>query len=264
MLHTPFQLPCGAILQNRLAKAAMTERLCRADQLPHEDHVRLYESWAEARAGLMISGNIMVDRKHLESGGNIILDDESALPSLSRMTDAGKKYGHHFWAQISHSGRQTSVLVNRHPLAPSDVQLKKMGLFGKPRQMTEEQIETVIRQFVHTAVLCKKGGFTGIQLHSAHGYLLSEFLSPRTNTRTDQWGGSIENRARLLMRIVKETREAVGAEFPIGVKLNSADFQRGGFSPDDSLQVIRMLHDAKVDLLEISGGTYENVPFSGE
>ncbi|MBK7407946.1 MAG: hypothetical protein IPJ40_07630 [Saprospirales bacterium] len=164
-------------------------------------------------------------------GGNIILDDESALPSLSRMTDAGKKYGHHFWAQISHSGRQTSVLVNRHPLAPSDVQLKKMGLFGKPRQMTEAQIETLIRQFVHTAVLCKKGGFTGIQLHSAHGYLLSEFLSPRTNTRTDRWGGSIENRARLLMRIVKETREAVGAEFPsasnsIPPIFSTADFPR--------------------------------------
>lgn len=261
MLNTPFQLPCGAVLQNRLAKAAMTERLCRADHLPNEAHLRLYDVWAEARAGLMISGNIMVDRKHLESGGNIIADHEGVIPGLKRLTDSGKKYGHHFWAQFSHSGRQTSILVNRYPSAPSEVALKKMGLFGKPKEMTEAEIENVIRQFVHTAVLCQKGGFTGVQIHSAHGYLLSEFLSPRTNTRTDRWGGSIENRSRLLMRIVKETRQAVGPDYPISVKLNSADFQRGGFEQHDSLEVIRMLSDARIDLLEISGGTYENVVF---
>ncbi len=261
MLTTPFTLPCGATLQNRLAKAALTERLCRADHLPNDDHERLYEAWAETGAGLMISGNIMIDRRHLESGGNIIADSEKVLPQMIRMTNAGKKSGHHFWAQINHSGRQTTVLVNRRPLAPSEVRLKKMGLFGRPKAMSEEDIEQVIRQFVRTAVLCKEGGFTGIQIHSAHGYLLSEFLSPRTNTRTDQWGGPLENRARLLLRIVRETRQAVGPGFPIGVKLNSADFQRGGFDEQDSLEVIRMLGEEGIDLLEISGGTYENIAF---
>ncbi|MCB0548727.1 MAG: NADH:flavin oxidoreductase/NADH oxidase family protein [Phaeodactylibacter sp.] len=261
MLTTSLTLPCGATLRNRLAKAALTERLSRADYLPNELHRRLYQSWAEQGPGLMLTGNIMVDKRYLESAGNVAVEDESALPALQQWTQAGKANGQHLWAQLSHPGRQCSILVTLRPLAPSAVKLKKLGLFAKPRAMTEAEIEEVIQRFVRTAGLCKEGGFTGIQIHAAHGYLLSQFLSPRTNRRTDAWGGALENRARLLMTILRETRQALGSDFPIGVKLNSADFQRGGFVEEDALQVVRWLTEAGVDLLEVSGGTYEHLAF---
>lgn len=261
MLNSPITLPCGATLSNRLAKSALTERLSRADYLPNELHRRLYQSWAEQGPGLLLTGNIMVDKRYLESAGNVAAEDESALPALREWTSAGKKEGQHLWAQISHPGRQCSILVTLRPLAPSAVKLKKMGLFAKPRAMTEAEIEDVIRRFVRTAVLCKEGGFTGVQFHAAHGYLLSQFLSPRTNRRTDAWGGALENRARPLMTILREARRALGRDFPISVKLNSADFQRGGFNEEDAMQVVQMLDQAGVDLLEISGGTYEHLAF---
>jgi len=123
--------------------------------------------------------------------------------------------------------------------------------------MTEEDIEAVITGFARCAKVVIEAGFTGVQLHAAHGYLLSQFLSPRSNQRQDQWGGSLENRARLLLASVSRVRAAVGPGIPISVKLNSADFQRGGFDFDESVQVARWLQAASVDLIEISGGTYE-------
>lgn len=260
MLEQSFTLPCGVTIPNRLVKSATTERLSKADGKPNELFVQLYDRWADTRAGILVTGNIMIDPRHLESAGNVILQEE-ALPELRRWAEAGKKHGHPLWVQINHSGRQTSRLVNLHPQSASDVQLKKMGLFGRPRPMTEEDIEKVIEGFVAAARLCQSAGFTGVQIHAAHGYLLSQFLSPLTNRRTDQWGGAIENRARLLLDIVRATRLAVGPGYPISVKLNSADFQRGGFTEEESLQVIQMLAAERIDLLEISGGTYERLAF---
>ncbi|HMQ47963.1 MAG TPA: NADH:flavin oxidoreductase/NADH oxidase family protein [Saprospiraceae bacterium] len=261
LLQTPFRLPCGAVLANRLVKAATTERLSKADFFPPSSIVRLYDQWADAGAGLMISGNILVDRRHLESAGNVVADTAAAIPYLKTWTAAARKNGQHFWAQISHAGRQTNRFVNWHPKAPSAVQLKKIGLFGMPRAMSTKDIEQIIRSFVQTAVICREGGFTGVQIHAAHGYLLSQFLSPATNQRSDEWGGSLENRSRLLLRIVREVRQALGADFPISVKINSADFQKGGFSEAEALEVVHMLSNEKIDLLEISGGTYEKVAF---
>lgn len=261
MLNTPLQLPCGAVLQNRLCKAAMTERLSNKDYAPNDEHFQLYDTWADSNSGLMISGNVLIDKRHMESAGNIVVDDEGIIPMLQKWTTIATKNGHHFWVQINHSGRQTSRLTNMHPHSASDVQLHKMGFFGKPKAMTESHIEEVIRGFVRAADICKKGGFTGVQIHAAHGYLLSQFLSPITNKRRDQWGGSLENRSRLLRSIVREVRDKVGAEYPISVKLNSADFQRGGFTEEESLEVVQMLATEKIDLLEISGGTYEQVEF---
>ena len=261
LIKSPFTLPCGVILTNRLVKAAMTERISNKHMEPTKNHVRLYEDWAETGAGLLITGNMMIDRKHLESSGNICLHDESMIPKLKSMADAGKKSGNHIWVQISHAGRQTNKFSTSRPMAPSEVQLKKIGLFGKPRAMSEEDIQHVIEGFVKAAIISKEAGFTGVQIHAAHGYLLSQFLSPRANIRTDQWGGDIENRSRLLITIVKEVRKAVGPNFPVSVKLNSADFQKGGFTEEDSLEVVKMLDKNKIDLLEVSGGTYENVAF---
>ena len=260
ILNSELRLPCGVALKNRLVKSAMTERISSRAYEPTEGHELLYRSWASTGAGLLITGNVTIDRIHLESAGNVCLDDEAMIPKLQAWSDAGKESGNHVWVQISHAGRQTNKFSSLQPLAPSEIQLKKLGLFGRPKAMTEADIEDVISRFVRAALIAKKSGFTGVQFHAAHGYLLSQFLSPRTNVRDDKWGGSIENRSRLLMRIIRETRETVGPGFPISVKMNSSDFQRGGFTEEESLQVVKMLN-GYIDLLEISGGTYEKLVF---
>jgi len=259
-LNTPFTLPCGVVLKNRLVKSAMTERISNSQLEPTERHHQLYSKWAETGAGLMITGNIVVDPVHVESNGNVYVGSRDIQAKLKAWAEVAKQNDAQVWVQISHAGRQTNRFATSRPMAPSEVQLKLMGLFGKPRAMQEADVQQVIRGFVDTAKACKAAGFTGVQLHAAHGYLLSQFLSPRTNQRTDQWGGSLENRSRLLMTLISQVREAVGPEFPLAVKLNSSDFQRGGFTEEESLEVIKML-DGKIDLLEISGGTYEKMAF---
>ncbi|MFC4290888.1 NADH:flavin oxidoreductase/NADH oxidase family protein [Sphingorhabdus arenilitoris] len=266
-LSDPLTLPCGAVLPNRIAKAAMTEGLADIHGHPTPELERLYGIWSDGGAGLLLSGNIQIDADHLERPGNVIIDrepDAQMMTALSALAKAATRGGNHFWAQISHAGRQTMKAVNPHPKAPSAVKLGLPGgQFGTPVAMTETDIAAVITGFVRAAVTCKAVGFTGVQIHGAHGYLLSQFLSPRSNQRSDKWGGSIENRARLLLDIVAQVRAATGPEFPISVKLNSADFQRGGFAFDESLMVARWLEAAGIDLLEISGGTYEQPKLLG-
>ncbi len=261
MLEQPLTLPCGAVVRNRMCKAAMTEGLAHPDGTASEELERLYGIWSDGGSGILLSGNIQVDGDHLERPGNVIVDSklsEDAFSALQRMAAAGTRNGNHLWAQISHAGRQTQKIVNPAPKAPSAVRLRlPQSQFGEPVALTAEEIESVIERFVGCALTCKEAGFTGVQFHSAHGYLLSQFLSPLTNHREDEWGGTLENRARALIAIVTKAREALGADFPISVKLNSADFQKGGFDFDDSLTVAKWLANAGVDLLEISGGTYE-------
>lgn len=261
MIKDPLTLPCGATISNRLCKAAMTEGLATAAGVPTPALDQLYEVWSNGGAGLLLSGNIQIDADHLERPGNVIVDrdpDPDTRNALIRFARAGTRAGNHFWGQISHAGRQCQKVVNPHPKAPSAVKLGLPGgQFGQPVAMTEADIQAVIAGFARCAQVLKDTGFTGVQLHAAHGYLLSQFLSPRSNIRDDQWGGSLENRARLLLTCVREVRKAVGPEFPVGVKLNSADFQRGGFDFNDSLQVAKWLETETVDLIEISGGTYE-------
>ncbi len=256
-----YTLPCGSVIPNRIAKAAMTERLAGKSHFSNSDLCNLYGKWSDSGAGLLISGNIMVDKRYKESSGNIVVEDESGIDELKELTSEGTRNGNHFWAQISHAGRQATIFSTFSPIAPSAIKLKKLMLFAKPKAMTLEQVQDVIERYVNTSVICKKGGFTGVQIHAAHGYLLSQFLSPNTNKRTDNYGGSIENRARILVEIIKKTREKVGPSFPISVKLNSADFQKGGFNEKDAFYVIDELQKLKIDLLEISGGTYENIVF---
>ena len=130
-------------------------------------------------------------------------------------------------------------------------------LFRTPKPLEEEEIWDLIKRYGTTARICKEAGFTGCQIHGAHGYLVSQFLSPLTNQRTDQWGGSIQNRTRFVTEIYKEIRLQVGADYPIGIKINSADFQRGGFTEEESMEVVKILSELGMDLIEISGGTYE-------
>jgi 2,4-dienoyl-CoA reductase-like NADH-dependent reductase (Old Yellow Enzyme family) len=260
-LDSPIALPCGAVLPNRIAKAAMTEGLADPAGRPTPELTRLYEVWGEGGAGLLLSGNIQIDAAHLERPGNVIIDaepDAAMLAALREWTSAATRHGAHFWAQISHAGRQTQKAVNPRPKAPSAVKLGLPGgQFGEPVAMTGTDIAAVITGFARAARACRDGGFTGVQIHAAHGYLLSQFLSPRSNQRGDEWGGSLENRARLLLEIVAATRASVGPDFPVAVKLNSADFQKGGFAFDEALQVADWLGAAGIDLIEVSGGTYE-------
>ncbi len=260
-IHSPLKLNCGVTIPNRLCKAAMTEGLADSYDHPTPELNRLYRRWSEGGAGLLISGNVMVDQRYLERAGNVVLEDDTALDKVRLWTEAGTRAGNQFWAQINHPGRQCSRLVNSQPLSPSDVQLKLAGNFAKPRPIRVDEIHDVIKRFATTARLAKLGGFSGVQVHSAHGYLGSQFLSPITNRRRDEWGGSLENRARFLLSVVEAVREAVGTDYPVSVKLNSADFQKGGFSLEDCLQVAAWLGEKNIDLLEISGGTYEHLAF---
>jgi 2,4-dienoyl-CoA reductase-like NADH-dependent reductase (Old Yellow Enzyme family) len=261
VIEAPFTLPCGATLKNRLAKAAMTEGLATMAGVPTPELERLYAKWSEGGAGLLISGNVQVDRDHLERPGNVIIEGTPSpelMAALTRLAKAATSAGNHFWMQIAHAGRQTPAIVNAHPKAPSAVPLGLPGKqFGTPLALSEPEILTLIDRFVHAAMIAREAGYTGVQVHAAHGYLLSQFLNPRANRREDQWGGSLENRARMLMAVVRGTRKAVGADFPVSVKLNSADFQKGGFAFSDSITVAKWLAEAGVDLLEISGGSYE-------
>ncbi len=266
-LAQPLDLPCGAQLPNRLSKAAMTEGLATSRGVPTPELERLYGLWSKGGAGMLLSGNIQVDADHLERPGNVVIDrepDEEMQAALSRWAKAATANGNHFWAQISHAGRQTQKNVNPNPKAPSAIKIDLPGgQFGEPIALTITEIEDIVRRFGIAAAAVRDAGFTGVQIHGAHGYLISQFLSPRSNQRTDQYGGELKNRARLLLDIVNTVREVVGAGFPVAVKLNSADFQKGGFAFEDSLQVSQWLEEAGVDLIEISGGTYEQPKLLG-
>lgn len=245
----------------------MTEGLAGRLGVPGEELCRLYKIWSDGGAGMLLSGNIMVDRHHLERPGNVVIDrppDLEMRQALKRWANSATRKGNHFWAQISHAGRQTQKMVNAKPKAPSAVKLALPGgQFGEPVELNCGEIEDIISRFGICAAAVKEAGFTGVQVHAAHGYLLSQFLSPRSNRRTDEFGGALANRARPLLAIIEEIRSTVGPDYPISVKLNSADFQKGGFAFEDSLQVAKWLEAASVDLIEISGGTYEQPKLLG-
>jgi 2,4-dienoyl-CoA reductase-like NADH-dependent reductase (Old Yellow Enzyme family) len=267
VLTDSLRLPCGAVLSNRIAKSAITEGLADACGWPTPNLERLYSGWADGGFGLMITGNVVVDRDHLERPGNVTIDGEPSAgrrAALCSWTASARSGGAHLWAQLSHSGRQTPKALNAHPKSPSAIKVDLPGgLFGQPNAMSEDEIAQVIEKFATAARVCKETGFTGVQIHAAHGYLLASFLSPSANQRSDQWGGCLNNRSRLLMAVVAAVRAQVGAAFPISVKLNSADFQKGGFRPDESEQVALGLEAAGIDLLEVSGGSYESPAMIG-
>ena len=264
LLAQPLRLPCGAVLSNRLCKAAMTEGLADAQLRATERHVRLYRAWSEGGAGLLITGNVMIDRHVIERPGNVAIDvthppsvDAAARAALARWTAAGTVAGNALWMQLSHAGRQSPRYVTREPVAPSAVPLDLLGNYAPPRALREGEILDLVARFGAAAAIARETGFTGVQVHGAHGYLISSFLSPVTNRRDDAWGGSLANRARFLIEAVRATRRAVGKDFPVSVKLNSDDFRKGGFSHADCLAVVALLNDEAIDLLEISGGNYE-------
>ncbi|MEC8429016.1 MAG: NADH:flavin oxidoreductase/NADH oxidase family protein, partial [Pseudomonadota bacterium] len=249
-------LPCGASAKNRLFKSAMSEQLADADHNPSGKLFKLYQTWAEGGIGICVSGNIMVDRNALGEPKNVVLDEQSNLDRFRRWASAATQNGTEFWAQLNHPGKQIPNFLNKQPVAPSAIPLGN-GLdkaFNCPRELTDNEIEAIIQRFATSAKLAQQAGFTGVQIHSAHGYLVNQFLSPHHNRRTDRWGGPLENRMRFLMEIYHNIRKAVGEDFPVAIKLNSADFQKGGFSEEDFLLVVQELDKLGIDLIEVSGG----------
>jgi 2,4-dienoyl-CoA reductase-like NADH-dependent reductase (Old Yellow Enzyme family) len=265
-LFNTFTLPNGSQLPNRLAKAAMEENLANADQAPSEQLIRLYGAWAAGGVGLMITGNVMIDRRAMTGPGGVVLENDSQAAQFERWAKAAKSHGAQVWMQINHPGRQMPANLGQPTVAPSEVAMD-LGNFSKqftpPRELTAIEIDDIKNRFINAAILAEQFGFNGVQIHAAHGYLLSQFLSPITNKRKDQWGGSIENRARLLVDVVKGIRAAVGRQFAVAVKINSADFQRGGFSEDDAKAVVQMLNPLGLDVIELSGGSYEAPAMQG-
>ncbi|HEX4250697.1 MAG TPA: NADH:flavin oxidoreductase/NADH oxidase family protein [Pseudonocardia sp.] len=253
----------GVTLPNRLAKAATSERLASRHGAPTRQLIEAYRRLAHSGVGLMISGNVMVDGSAMEAHRNVVIEDGRFLPELRRWAAVTEGTGTRFLLQLSHPGRQTmrgtSVAGRRHDVvSASEVPLTVGGpMFRAPRALSEPEILDVVRRFGTAARVAAAAGFDGVELHAAHGYLLSQFLSPLVNHRTDRWGGPLQNRMRLLVEALRAVRSTAPEGFVVAVKLNSADFQRGGFEADDALVVARALQAEGVHLIEVSGGTYE-------
>lgn len=256
-LTEPLTLPCGLVLKNRLGRAAMTEGIAGPRNDPNERHVRLYEANARGGAGLVLTGNVMIDRRHLERARNIVIDgatDQSALLRWAESAAATPTL-----VQLSHPGRQVNRFIQSQPVAPSGGPAVALaGLFNAPRALTIEEIEDVRTRFITAGVRVVTAGFAGVEVHAAHGYLLSSFLDPATNHRTDAYGGSLQGRALLLLEIVRGLRAELPAGAAIAVKLDARDGADG-----DLAQLVGMLEQAGADLLEISGGNYESPAMIG-
>lgn len=264
-LGQSLDLPNGAVINNRIMKSAMSENLAEPDNSPGEHLIRLYDTWARGGTGLLVTGNVMVDSRFLEEPRNVVLEDERDLEALERWARAGTRNGTHLWMQLNHPGKQVLNTLSSEPVAPSATPLapELQAFFNTPRALIEDEIQAIIQRFARAAAIAQKAGFTGVQIHGAHGYLVSQFLSPNHNQRDDHWGGPLDNRMRFVLSIYHAIRQATGPDFPVSIKLNSADFQKGGFTEDESMEVVRQLGAAGIDLIEISGGTYESAAMTG-
>jgi 2,4-dienoyl-CoA reductase-like NADH-dependent reductase (Old Yellow Enzyme family) len=262
VLDTPLGLAAGATIKNRLVKAAMSEQLASVTGAPTHALERLYARWARGGAGMLITGNVMIDRRSIGEARNIVVEDERDVPALRLCAAAAKSGGATAIVQINHPGRQSFIGLSSRVVAPSAAASHHPGA-AKPRALTGEEILELIARFAETARIVVSAGFDGVELHGAHGYLISQFLSPAANQRDDEWGGDAERRRRFLLEVTRAVRAAIGPHKILAIKLNSADFQRGGFTEQESLDVIAQLDGENIDLLEISGGTYESPAMSG-
>jgi 2,4-dienoyl-CoA reductase-like NADH-dependent reductase (Old Yellow Enzyme family) len=262
-LADPLMLRCGLELPNRIVKAAMTEALADADNNPTPQLDRLYARWADSGLGMILTGNVMVDRRHLERARNVVADAATDRAALHRYAEVCRNVP--TVVQLSHPGRQANRLVQPAPVGPSSGPAVGMaGLFARPRALTVAEIAELRRRFVTAARLVVDAGFDGVQVHAAHGYLLSSFLSPEVNQRQDAYGVDLFGRSRLLVEIVGDLRDALPVTAAVGVKINSRD--SGGKSQqavDGLVQVARWLDAAGADFIEVSGGNYESPALLG-
>lgn len=254
----------------------MTERISSWDPknfeargIPSDNLINVYKRWGEGQLGTILTGNIMIELDQLEAAGNPIIPcgapfNGKRFDAFKRLAAATKAHGCLCVAQMSHPGRQTPLNLQPNPVSASDVQLEGivMGMqFAKPHPASSEEIERIIEGFAQSAEYLYKAGFDGIELHGAHGYLLAQFLAESTNKRTDKYGGSLENRSRLIIEIAQAIQKRVPKDFIIGIKINSVEFQKGGFDTEECRKLCASLEANKFDFVELSGGTYEELAF---
>jgi len=262
---TPLDLPCGVRLENRFLKSAMSEQLGDRFRNPIPGLATLYRKWAEGGVGVLVTGNVMIDPSAIGEPYNVVLDDRSDLGSFERWAEGGRANGTELWMQLNHPGRQVPSILSKEPVAPSAIPMSGslQKAFNTPRALLEREIVAIVERFARAAELAKRAGFSGVQIHGAHGYLVSQFLSPLHNVRTDGWGGTPEKRRRFVLDLYDAIRARVGSKFPVSIKLNSADFQRGGFDENESMEVFDALVARGIDLIEVSGGNYEAPVMAG-
>lgn len=251
LLKRSLDLPCGAVLKNRLVKSAMSDSLADGAGDPTEAQVRLYERWAEGGVALSIIGEVQGDPRFPEKPGNLVLGANSDLKALHSLASRASIEGAHIWPQIGHAGALSHSPISQ-PTGPSALKIGSFQCAG----MLMREVKQLPDMYARAAVLAKDIGFTGVQIHAGHGFLLSQFLSPLFNRRNDQYGGSIEARCRIIVEVIDKVRRAVGPSFPIGLKINSSDQLEGGLTQEDALGAIRIVDQTSIDLIEISGGTY--------
>ncbi|KAI1453251.1 hypothetical protein F4805DRAFT_470255 [Annulohypoxylon moriforme] len=268
----------GKTATNRFLKASMTERLSTWDPkdlpkrgIPTKELINLYKRWGEGGFGVILTGNVMLEYDQLEAAGNPIIPGDAPFSGerfqgFADLASQAKAHGSLIVCQLSHPGRQVQVEFQEHPISASDVHLDEVVLgmrFAKPRAMDKRDIQNVVNGFAHAAEYCYRAGFDGIELHGAHGYLLAQFLSPTTNKRTDEYGGSLLNRARLIFEIADEIRKRVNdKKFIVSIKVNSVEFQESGFTTEDCKDLCAALEERNFDFVELSGGTYQEFAFS--
>lgn len=249
-LFEPLKLPCGVVLKNRIVKSAMSDSLGDGTGHPTPQQVRLYRRWAEGGLAAAIIGEVQGTPGFAEKPGNLVLNQNSDLDRFAALAEAAGRDSQ-LWLQLGHAGAM-AYQPTSNAKGPSALSLPGLDC----DELSLEEIGLLPAEFAATAKLAKQTGFGGIQIHAAHGFLLSQFLSPLFNKRSDRYGGSIDNRLRLTLEVIDACRNAVGPEFPIAIKLNSSDLLEGGFEKEDALQVVRALDSTSIDLIDISGGTY--------
>lgn len=260
-------LPCGVTVKNRFVKTALSETMATDQHRSNARYERLYRQWAMGGAGIVITGNVMVDRAAIAEPGNVVVDDERELPELQRWAQNGTLNQTQLWLQLNHPGRQSPKQFSARPVGPSAVPITGVNhrAFNPPRALTIDEIKELVTKFVKSAVIAQKAGFTGVQLHGAFGYLINQFLSKKTNRRTDEYGGSLENRMRFLIEVYQGIRKACGKAFPISLKLSLTDIDLAGFTEKTLTMVAKRMADLGIDMIEIAGDDYENsqIGFSG-
>ena len=250
-LFQPLELPCGVTLKNRIAKSAMSDSLGDGRGNPTASQIRLYERWASGGLSLSIIGEVQGSPYFPEKPGNLVLRSDSSLSDFSTLADKGTQDGSHLWLQLGHAGAMSHSPIST-PRGPSKIDISGLSC----DEFTRQEILDLPTEFARTASLAKDIGFGGVEIHAAHGFLLSQFLSPLFNRRVDDYGGSLSSRMRLLLDVITEVRHFVGSEFPVSLKLNATDHLEGGLTEEESLRIISALDSTSLDMIDISGGTY--------
>jgi 2,4-dienoyl-CoA reductase-like NADH-dependent reductase (Old Yellow Enzyme family) len=247
----------GMVLRNRFVHSATNEGMANADGSANERLIRWQEEVAEGEVGLVIPGNAFVSNQGKSRPGQMGVHNDETVPGLSRMAEAVHKHGSRIALQLTHAGGNMYVPSETGTaLGPSDMKLTELSC----RAMTKEDIDQTVTDFAQAAARARRAGCDAVQLHGAHSYLISQFLSPYFNHRTDEYGGSLENRARFAIEVLRAVRSAVGPDFPVLIKINSEDFLENGFALDDMVPYALMLESEGIDAIEISGGTHFSDP----